>query len=285
MSGRIRSIKPEVLDDAVTAGLSDSAFRLFIAAIVLADDYGRLRAEPGWLRGQVYWSRDVSSSAIGKTLEELEPLIQFYDVDGQRYAEIRNWSKHQRVDRPGKPRIPPPSESSRDSRESLAKPSCDPRETLATDLRSPNIGSGNGSGPLARLEPESKTRLKVAKPRPAGTTIPKDWTLSPALKAWASNQGIAIADATSLSDAFLDYWLQQDPSRNKGASKVDWDAAYRTWVRRAIDDGKVNAAPPSTPSPRPAPLTTEQVELRRTSASVVAAAIAEMDSRLAGGER
>ena len=44
MSGRIRTIKPELLDDAVTAGLSDMAFRLFVSSIVLADDYGRLRA-------------------------------------------------------------------------------------------------------------------------------------------------------------------------------------------------------------------------------------------------
>jgi two-component system sensor histidine kinase BaeS len=37
MSGRIRTIKPELLDDERTATLSDAAFRLFIGLILLAD--------------------------------------------------------------------------------------------------------------------------------------------------------------------------------------------------------------------------------------------------------
>lgn len=42
---RIRTLKPEILEDARTAGLSDAAFRLFVAMIVLADDHGNLRAD------------------------------------------------------------------------------------------------------------------------------------------------------------------------------------------------------------------------------------------------
>ncbi len=133
-SGRIRSIKPEILDDAVTAGLSDSAFRLFIAIIVLADDYGRLRAEPGWLRGQVFWNRDINPANFSKALDELVPLVTFYTVDGQRYAEIRNWGKHQRVDKPGKPKVPPNPGHSRESRETPARVSGGCRESLAPDL-------------------------------------------------------------------------------------------------------------------------------------------------------
>lgn len=128
MSGRIRTIKPEILDDAVTANLSDMAFRIFNASIVLADDYGRLRAEPGWLMGQVYWARTVQVADFLAALKELEPLIRFYEVKGQRYAEIRNWAKHQKVSHPGKPRIPPPEET-------LAKPSGESPETLVPDLR------------------------------------------------------------------------------------------------------------------------------------------------------
>ncbi len=133
MSGRIRSIKPEILDDTVTANLSDMAFRLFVAVIVLADDHGRLRAHPAWLRSQVYWARDVDIKTFNSAMRELVALVRFYEVNGQAYAEIRNWSKHQRVDKPGKPRIPPCGTDSRESREGSESA----RESLATDLRSP----------------------------------------------------------------------------------------------------------------------------------------------------
>jgi len=151
MSGRIRTIKPELLEDAVTAGLSHVAFRLFIGCILLADDYGNLRFEMPWLRGQVFWAREVSLEEFAAAIEELtvaqagdsEALVQPYVVKGQRYAAIRGWSKHQRVQKPGRPRVPgrPPENddklaipTSRESGESL---SGDPPEDLRTDLRSP----------------------------------------------------------------------------------------------------------------------------------------------------
>jgi hypothetical protein len=130
MSGRIRSIKPELLEDAVTAGLSDMAFRLFIGCILLADDYGNLRFEPAWLRGQVYWSRDVDSEQFSSAVEELSVVVTPYEVKGQRYGAIKNWAKHQKVSHPGKPRVPGLAEA-------LPRVSGGSRETLLPDLRSP----------------------------------------------------------------------------------------------------------------------------------------------------
>ncbi len=138
MSGRIRTIKPELLEDAVTAGLSDMAFRIFVSTISLADDYGRLRAEPSWLLGQIYWARSVVVADFVAALGELDKLIQFYEVNGQRYAWIRNWAKHQKVSHPAKPRIPLPPEN-------LPKPSGgspENPETLRPDLRPPTSDHG-----------------------------------------------------------------------------------------------------------------------------------------------
>lgn len=159
MAGRIRTIKPELLEDAVSAGLSDMAFRIFISTILLADDYGRLRAETGWLMGQIYWARSVQVEDFIAAIAELERLVQIYEVNGQRYASIRNWGKHQKVSHPGKPRIPEPPESlsissgntpesltknRTETREntSLRKPSGESHETLVPDLRSPITDQG-----------------------------------------------------------------------------------------------------------------------------------------------
>lgn len=130
MSGRIRSIKPELLEDAVTAGLSHEAFRLFIGLLLLADDPGNFRAEPEWLRGQVFW-RQPAATPVAELLEELHPLVLFYEAKGQRYGAVRNWKKHQKISHPAPGRVPgPPPESlpspSGAAPENLRSPSAPP---------------------------------------------------------------------------------------------------------------------------------------------------------------
>jgi hypothetical protein len=111
---RIRTIKPEILEDQKTAQLSHEAFRLFIGMIALADDHGGMRGETAWLEGQVFWACPATDgrSGVETALEELASaeLISLYEVRGQRYASIIGWSKHQKVDHPGKPRVPRPDD-------------------------------------------------------------------------------------------------------------------------------------------------------------------------------
>ncbi|HEX2675685.1 MAG TPA: hypothetical protein VHM19_03580, partial [Polyangiales bacterium] len=63
-------------------------------------------------------------------------FVMLYEVRGQRYFAIRNWNKHQKVDKPGKPRVPGPNESDsgdlKDSRESR-EDSENVRASLAPD--------------------------------------------------------------------------------------------------------------------------------------------------------
>jgi len=158
MAGRIRTIKPELLEDAVTAGLSDMALRIFVAAILLADDYGRLRAETGWLLGQIYWARAVQVEHFIAALAELDRLVQFYEINGQRYAEIRNWSKHQKVSHPGKPRIPEPLEG-------LTKLSGESPETLVPDHR-PGITDQGSPTRGGTREPLVETPTEQPSPPP-----------------------------------------------------------------------------------------------------------------------
>lgn len=142
MSGRIRTLKPELLEDDRTASLSHEAWRMFVSMILLADDYGNLRANPKLLDGQVFWARE-SLAGLSRILRELveSGLVAEYSVRGQKYVTLTGWAKHQRVDKPGKPRVPGPekadSEAVPDSSESFANDSGMARETLAPDLRPP----------------------------------------------------------------------------------------------------------------------------------------------------
>ncbi len=114
MSGRIRSIKPEVLEDEEATNLSDPAWRLWVASWVLADDHGRFRAGLKILAAAV-WHNTGRLKKTEKALKELvdKKFVRLYRVENQTYGELkqRSWRAHQRIDHPGKPRVPVPSDS------------------------------------------------------------------------------------------------------------------------------------------------------------------------------
>ena len=139
MSRRIRSIKPEWLDDERMAACSLASRVMSVALITLADDYGRGRANLVQLGAHVFPFEPSPPRMAKEAMEELErtQFVRRYEIDGQSYFEIRTWDKHQRVNHPGKPRVPSPCEGSRgslaDSRDSLES-SRGSRESLSPDL-------------------------------------------------------------------------------------------------------------------------------------------------------
>jgi hypothetical protein len=115
---RIRSIKPDWLEDDRMALASDAARVLSIALICLADDYGNGRSGDVTLAGKVFPGRPIQ--ALTEALRELVSMryVRLYEVDGQRYFNIRTWDRHQRVDKPGLPKVPgPPPDSRAESQE------------------------------------------------------------------------------------------------------------------------------------------------------------------------
>ena len=144
MGRRIRSIKPEILEDEKTSNLTDHEWRLFVSLWLLADDYGNFRADTRWLTSQVFWATDNQDSR--EPLETLARLsvIRLYAVNGQSYGSIINWTKHQKIDHPSSPSVPGPdkedheqkqpvTESSRDTTDVLARTSRESRWSLAPD--------------------------------------------------------------------------------------------------------------------------------------------------------
>jgi len=139
MSGRIRSVKPEWLEDERMALASAEARVLSIAFMLLADDYGRGRASRTMLIGRVFPGKPPET--LAKALEELAGwFVTLYEVDGQSYFEIKNWEKHQKVDKPGKPKVPPP---------------CDTLEKLPEDME--NLRASRASLPLPDPIPDPES--------------------------------------------------------------------------------------------------------------------------------
>jgi len=111
MAGRIRSIKPEILEDERSAALSSDAWRLWVSMWLLADDFGNLRGDSRRLAAEIFWGveRPPKVDDLLSQLYEAR-FIEPYVVRDQKYFHVRNWEKHQRIDNAGKARVPKPEE-------------------------------------------------------------------------------------------------------------------------------------------------------------------------------
>lgn len=168
---RIRTVKPEWLDDERLVCASDAARVLSIALITLADDHGRGRASVVLLGGRVFPNHANPREHAARAREELVSAryVLVYEVDGQEYYQIRNWAKHQRVDRPSASQLPPPPPDSEQKPLCCATPANvredapSPRDGLATDLDQDH-GPLPGPGPLPPA-PERGTPMDPLKPQ------------------------------------------------------------------------------------------------------------------------
>lgn len=112
---RIRTIKPEFWTDKKTGNLSNDAKCLLIGLLNYADDYGVLRYEPEELKIKLfpYHSHTTPIALVEWLCKELMPpgLVEAFTlmkIEGQArdYIFIRNFNKHQRIDKPSSPVLP-----------------------------------------------------------------------------------------------------------------------------------------------------------------------------------
>lgn len=105
---RIRTIKPEFPQSESMGRISREARLTFILLWTAADDEGRLRAGSGALAASLFPYDADAPVHIGVWLDELERegCIRRYRYADAPYLSIRNWLKHQKIDRPTRSRLP-----------------------------------------------------------------------------------------------------------------------------------------------------------------------------------
>jgi len=116
---RRRMIDPNIWESEDVAKLTIRQRLLLIGLFSNADDYGKGRAKPAYVRSTVFPYDDISVSEIEEDLQAIASCIaiQFYEVDGQSYYKFTNWRKWQTVNKPQPSLIPEPSETQEDERE------------------------------------------------------------------------------------------------------------------------------------------------------------------------
>jgi hypothetical protein len=170
---RIRTIKPEMWKDDRFIDLSSDTARLFFIGLLNhVDDEGRAPYSPREIRREIFPDRvDLD---VAPLLDELAHigLAILYSVDGKRYLAIRNFGKHQRIDRKTLSKIPAPpdhllpqlDEHSTSEQRALDESSTGPRD--AVDEPSATEGNGRegikeGKGPEPDQGTEGETNTSA----------------------------------------------------------------------------------------------------------------------------
>lgn len=102
---RIRTFKPEFFTDERLGECSLSSRFLFLGTWAEADDYGNLDRSAKQLKVRIFPFDDLDCEPL---LQELlaQGLLVEYSVSEKIYLHIPNFNKHQKIDRPSKPRFP-----------------------------------------------------------------------------------------------------------------------------------------------------------------------------------
>jgi hypothetical protein len=225
---RIRSVKPEWLEDELALACSDARV-LSIGLMLLADDHGRGRAHPDMLLARVFPGKTFET--LANALEDLARLryMVLYEVDGQKYFAIRSWAKHQKVDHPGTEKVPGPESESvviystlkafAVGSDSFAKAIESLDIARASRASSPNLlSSVLPTDPPDRLGAPRKRRSRVGTWR----RVPEDWQPTDEHRALAS--GLRVSFELELAK-FRDHEF--------AAARKDANAAFRNWLRAA----------------------------------------------------
>ncbi len=102
----------------------------------------------------------------------------------------------------------------------------------AKALENKEAGEASASTREEKRREEDKEREPKGSPKKASRLSP-EWVLPQAWGEWATENGMTADDARREADRFKDYWCAKS---GKDATKTDWLATWRNWVRKAIAD-------------------------------------------------
>ena len=108
---RKRMISPEIWESQNFSALSDLGKIVFISLFSHADDEGRGRADPTYIKSSTFpYDKDRRVADIEFALSEIarSMSVQFYSVNGIEFYFMKSWKRWQKIDKPSKSKLPPP---------------------------------------------------------------------------------------------------------------------------------------------------------------------------------
>lgn len=244
---RIRTIKPEFFQHDGLIDLPRDVRLLFIGLWTVTDREGRVQDRPKRLRLTLFpGDADVTSEVINGWLWQLaehpERFIVRYEVDGERFIEVGNFTTHQRP-HPKESLSEIPASDSEHATVRCREEDCISREkTRQASLESEGrksrfpssiVHSPLSKSPLSSPDPESDARAKRRKrPESSSRTVPDDFEAdSLTLKAGVDaglDQEVILAELSK----FRDHEFK--------TPHTDWQKAARNWLRRSVELKQAN---------------------------------------------
>ncbi len=267
---RIRTIKPEFWRSDDIAALSVEDRLLFIGLWSYVEDNGVGRDEPQLIQCDLY-PLDTFTEASLRThgglmrLSQRGLITRYEGPDGRKYLQVNSWDKHQKINRPSKPRFPQYNAENCTLTEASLRPHCTLTEGSLPEQGTGNREQGTGKptplGPSRETEPAESASAELAtvaadaapattntsKPskssKARGARIPDGWQPDQALADWTRANAPAAANAVEV-ERFRDYWTAQPGAKGR---KTDWAATWRNWARRCQEQAH---GPQRGPAPR-----------------------------------
>lgn len=237
---RIRSVKPEFWQSETMASIDPFSRLMAIALLNLSDDHGFFNATPAVVRGEVF-PFEESLANVSRALAELSRAgyIRIGTTSaGKRVGNVVNFKVHQKVDHPSRLTFDvdsivwdeKTSDSSRDSRETLASP----REDLDHERGAWSVERGAGSVDQHPLSPPNES---LASPR---EKIP--------VSDWLPLQ--EHRDLAAVRRADIDAQIVRFRERNNGQIDTDqgWSVRFTQWLGRAKPESRVSAEQVASPT-------------------------------------
>ena len=82
-----------------------------------------------------------------------------------------------------------------------------------------------------RTPPEQPKKKSAPRGSARGSRIPDNWAPTPKDYVFASEQGLSREEINHEHGQFKDHWVS---ATGKGSTKLDWSAAWRTWIRNTV---------------------------------------------------
>lgn len=99
-------LNPDFWFDDEVANTSPHARLLYMGLWGICDDnYATLPNRPNWIKAQIFPYEDVNMISLLEELVNIKKLIPFED-NNQKYFFIKNFFKHQKVEKPSRPKYP-----------------------------------------------------------------------------------------------------------------------------------------------------------------------------------
>lgn len=248
---RSRVIKPGFFKNDILAELPPLARILFAGLWCIADRSGRIEDRPKRIKAEILPFDSCDPEKLLQSLNDAQ-FIMRYVVDGERYIQVANFSKHQNPHVKEAPSsIPEPGEHSTSlvlvpdehgasivlaSQEHRTSPAVSISESCSESCSDSKDTTTGATAPVVS-RPEARKNFKPPTPEEVQSYLD------------------GIGERRFDGAYFCDSYQKQGWKLSNGQRMVDWKAAVRTWRKRRDE-----AEGPSQPAPpKPTTLTRRQL--------------------------